>query len=101
MIIGRVIGNVVSVIKDPAYKSFKLMVVKELNIDGSYAESSYISADLIGVGPGETVMVTNGTSSRATGQTYERPVDSVIIAKIDRLIFKDRELLLTDTEPSL
>ncbi len=101
MIIGRVIGNVVSVIKDPAYKSFKLMVVKELNIDGSYAESSYISADLIGVGPGETVMVTNGTSSRATGQTYERPVDSVIIAKIDRLIFKDRELVLTDTEPSL
>jgi microcompartment protein CcmK/EutM len=101
LIIGRVIGNVVSVIKDPAYKSFKLMVVKELNTDGSYAESSYISADLIGVGPGETVMVTNGTSSRATDETYERPIDSVIIAKIDRLIFKNSELELTDTGPSL
>jgi microcompartment protein CcmK/EutM len=101
MILGRVIGNVVSVVKDPSYKSFKLMVVHELNIDGSYAERSYISADLIGVGPGETVMVTNGTSSRATEETDERPIDSVIIAKIDRLIFKDSELELDDAEPSL
>lgn len=101
MIIGRVIGNVVSVVKDPSYESFKLMVVQEMDIDGSYAERSYIAADLIGVGPGETVMVTNGTSSRATEETYERPIDSVIIAKIDRLIFKDSELELTDTEPSL
>ena len=100
MIIGRVIGNVVTVIKDPSYKGFKLMVVREINIDGSDAERFYISADLIGVGPGETVMVTNGTSSRATDETYERPIDSVIIAKIDRLIFKDSELDLRDTSPA-
>jgi ethanolamine utilization protein EutN len=100
MILGRVIGNVVSVVKDPSYQGFKLMVVQELNINGSNAGKAYISADLIGVGPGETVMVTNGTSSRATDETYERPIDSVIIAKIDRLIFKDGELELKDTDPS-
>jgi microcompartment protein CcmK/EutM len=100
MILGRVIGNVISVVKDPAYKGFKLMVVKEMDIDGSYAERSFISADLIGVGPGETVMVTNGTSSRATDETYEKPIDSVIIAKIDRLIFNDRELDLRDPDAS-
>lgn len=92
MIIGRVIGNVVSVVKDPSYEGFKLMVVKEMNIDGSYAEKSYVAADLIGVGVDETVMVTNGTSSRATHETYEKPIDSVIIAKIDRLIFSDGEI---------
>ena len=92
MILGRVIGNVVSVIKDEAYEGFKLMVVQELNIDGSPDKNFYVSVDLVGVGIDETVLVTNGTSSRATDETFERPIDSVIIAKIDKLIFEDREL---------
>lgn len=94
MIIGRVIGNVVSVIKDSTYDGFKLLVVQEMNIDGTYEDSFYISADLIGVGNDEVVMVTCGTSSRATEETYEKPIDSVIIAKINKLIFKDREVEL-------
>jgi len=101
MIIGRVIGNLVSVVKDPSYEGFKLMVVREINTDGSFAHRSFISADLTGVGVGETVMVTNGTSSRATPETYEKPIDSVIIAKIDRLIFRDHEVDLKDIDPSL
>ena len=92
MILGKVIGNIVSVIKDSSYNGFKLMVVKEINIDGTYAENFYISADLIGVGVDEIVLITTGTSSRATKQTYEKPIDSVIIAKIDKLIFKDSEI---------
>ena len=94
MIIGRVIGNVVSVIKDSSYNGFKLMVVQEMNIDGTYDDNFYISADLIGVGNDEVVMVTCGTSSRATEQTHEKPIDSVIVAKINRLIFKGREVEL-------
>ena len=94
MIIGRVIGNVVSVIKDSSYDGFKLMVVQEMNIDGTYDDNFYISADLIGVGNDEVVMVTCGTSSRATEETHEKPIDSVIVAKINRLIFKDREVEL-------
>ncbi len=94
MIIGRVIGNVVSVIKDSSYDGFKLMVVQEMNIDGTYNDNFYISADLIGVGNDEVVMVTCGTSSRATRETYEKPIDSVIVAKINRLIFKDQEVEL-------
>ena len=92
MILGRVIGNIVSVIKDSSYNGFKLLVVQEINIDGTYDENFYISADLIGVGVDEIVLITTGTSSRATKQTYEKPIDSVIIAKIDKLIFKDREI---------
>jgi len=94
LIIGRVIGNLISVIKDTAYKDFKLLIVQEMNIDGSYAENFDICADLIGVGVDETVMVTCGTSSRATKETYEKPIDSVIIAKIDKLIFSDSEIEL-------
>ena len=92
MILGKIIGNVISVVKDKSYIGFKLMVVQEMNIDGSYDKNFYISADILGMGIDEIVLVTNGTSSRATDQTYEKPIDSVIIAKIDKLIFKDREL---------
>lgn len=92
MIMGKVIGNVVSVIKDSAYDGFKLLVVREMNIDGSFDKNFYISVDLIGVGNDEIVLVTNGTSARATDITYEKPIDSVIIAKLDKLIFKDSEL---------
>ena len=94
MIIGRVIGNVVSVIKEDSYNGFKLLVVQEMNIDGTYADNFLVSADLIDVGNDEVVMVTCGTSSRATEETYEKPIDSVIVAKINRLIFKDREVEL-------
>ena len=92
MILGRVIGNVISVIKDESYVGFKLLVVQELDINGNYNKNFYISADLIGVGVDEIVLVTNGTSSRATSETFEKPIDSVIIAKIDKLIFEDREI---------
>lgn len=92
MILGRVIGNVVTVVKDPSYIGFKLMVVQEMNIDATYESNFYISADIIGVGTDEIVLVTNGTSSRATDETYEKPIDSVIIAKIEKLIFEDREI---------
>ena len=42
MILGRVIGNVITVIKDPSYTGFKLMVIQEMNIDGSYDDSFYL-----------------------------------------------------------
>ena len=92
MILGRVIGNVVSVIKDGSYRDFKLLVVQELNLDGSYDNNFYISADLIGVGTDEIVLVTVGISSRATKETFEKPIDSVIIDKIDKLIFENSEI---------
>ncbi len=92
MIMGKVIGNIVSVVRDESYNGFKLLIVQEMNIDGSFDKNFYISADLIGVGNDEIVLVTNGTSSRATDLTHEKPIDSVIIAKLDKLIFEDKEL---------
>ncbi len=92
MIMGKVIGNIVSVVKDSSYIGFKLLVVQEMNIDGSFDKNIFISVDLIGVGNDEIVLVTNGTSARSTDMTHEKPIDSVIIAKLDKLTFKDREL---------
>jgi ethanolamine utilization protein EutN len=92
LIIGRVIGNVISVIKDANYNDYKLLIVKEMNIDGGYESNYYISADLIGVGIDEVVLVVNGAASRSTKETNDKGFDSVITAKIEKLFFEDKEI---------
>ncbi|MDD3776652.1 MAG: EutN/CcmL family microcompartment protein [Actinomycetota bacterium] len=94
MMLGKVIGNVVSVIKDENYKGLKLMVIQEMDMDGGYKPNFVVAADLIGVGIDETVMVANGTPARATEETKSVGLDSIIVAKIEKLIFEDRELNL-------
>ena len=50
MIIGRVIGTVVSNVKDSKYHGYKLLVIKEMNVYGGYETGFYIAVDLIGAG---------------------------------------------------
>ncbi|MBM3705726.1 MAG: ethanolamine utilization protein EutN [Actinobacteria bacterium] len=90
MILGRVIGNIVSVVKDEKYNGIKLLVVQEMDIGGNYEKKYHISADLIGVGIDEIVMVVNGTPARSSEETKDKGLDSIIVAKIEVLIFKDR-----------
>jgi len=94
MMLGKVIGNVVSVIKDENYNGLKLMVVQEMDMEGNFKDNFVVSADLIGVGIDEVVMVANGTPARATEETKDMGLDSIIVAKIETLIYKDRQLKL-------
>ncbi|MGM0366656.1 MAG: EutN/CcmL family microcompartment protein [Actinomycetota bacterium] len=94
MMLGRVIGNVVSVIKDENYNGLKLMVVAELDMEGNFKGNFVVSADLIGVGIDEVVMVANGTPARATEETKNMGLDSIIVAKIEKLIFENRQVNL-------
>ena len=90
MIIGKVIGNVVSTIKDSKYNGYKLLVIQEMNIDGGYEKNFVIACDLIGAGVDEVVMLVTGTASRSSAETTDKGFDAVITAKIETLIFEDR-----------
>ena len=90
MIIGKVIGNVITTIKDPKYNGHKLLVVQELNIYGEFEKNFYIAADLIGIGIDEVVMLVNGAASRASVETNNIGFDSVVTAKIETIIFEDK-----------
>lgn len=90
MIIGKVIGNVITTIKDPKYNGHKLLVVQELNIYGEFEKNFYIAADLIGIGVDEVVMLVNGAASRASVETNNIGFDSVVTAKIETIIFEDK-----------
>jgi ethanolamine utilization protein EutN len=83
MILGQVVGNIVSTQKDKSLVSKKLLIVKSIDLEGKILDSFVVAVDTIGVGIGEKVLVVNGSSARQTDETRDRSIDSVIVAKVD------------------
>jgi len=83
VLLGQVVGTVVSTRKDQGLSGLKLLVVREL--DDSLKPSGHIvvSADAIGAGRDEIVLVVAGSSALLTEATREKPVDSVIVGIVD------------------
>lgn len=93
MILGRVRGNVVSTTKSDKLSGYKLLIVVPINIDTFEEQGSpVVSVDTVGAGEGEVVMVVGGSSSRQTSATEGRPVDSTIVAIIDTVDHKGKQV---------
>jgi microcompartment protein CcmK/EutM len=95
MLIGKVVGTVISTQKDEGLSGFKLLIVQTVDVPNMNTTSSYVvAADAIGAGMGEIVIVVSGSSARMAAQTKNRPVDAAIIAIVDsiemdgRIIFR-------------
>jgi microcompartment protein CcmK/EutM len=85
MVLGQVVGNVVSTQKNEKLKSKKLLIVKAIDLDGKLLDPFVVAVDIVGVGIGEKVLVVNGSSARQTEETKDRSIDSVIVAKVDSI----------------
>ena len=84
MIIGRVIGTVVSTIKHPAYQGQKLQIVQPLHLAGQSPDNIILALDNAQAGPGDTVLVMQeGGSARQITQIKDAPIISMIIAVLD------------------
>lgn len=83
MLLVRIEGTIVSTHKDPKLDGLKLLIGKEMNLDGSVTETYHIAVDTVGVGPGEVVVVCRGSSARMTEITDGKPVDTAIIAVVE------------------
>ncbi len=83
MLIGKVVGTVVSTAKDEKMQSLRLMVVRQLTIDGQESGGYVVAVDAVGSGVGEVVLYASGSSARQTVLTDKRPVDAVIMAIVD------------------
>ncbi len=85
MILGQVVGTVVSTRKDAGLSGLKLLVVREL--DDALAPTGHlvVSADAVGAGRDEVVLVVAGSSARLTDATRDKPVDSVIVGIVDEV----------------
>ena len=87
MIIGRILGTVVSTQKDERLKSKKLLIVKPINLDGSDQSGYVVAVDTVGAGFHEKVIVVGGSSARMADGNKDCPVDSAIIGVIDTIDF--------------
>lgn len=85
MIIAKVVGSAVASLKHDSLRSSKLLLVSAADPAGQPSGNPFLAVDLVGAGPGELVMVSQGSSARlATGQSAS-PVDAVIVGILDSL----------------
>ena len=83
MLLGKVVGTVVSTQKDPGLTGYKLLVVQCVDIGMKLTPIYVIAADAIGSGMNEMVIVVQGSSARIAERTQNKPVDAAIIGIVD------------------
>ncbi|MBA3352810.1 MAG: EutN/CcmL family microcompartment protein [Blastocatellia bacterium] len=87
MIIGRILGTVVSSQKDERLQGKKLLIVKPIDLDGSDQSGYIVAVDTVGAGFHEKVLVVGGSSARMAEGNKDCPIDSAIIGVIDTIDF--------------
>jgi len=84
MILGRVVGNVVSTHKDEGLADLKLLLVERVELDGTKGgQEPLVAMDSVGAGRDDVVLVVSGSSARMTAMTTGRPCDAVVAAIVD------------------
>ena len=85
MILGRIVGSVVSTRKDPRLEGKKLLIVKPISPQGTDEPGYLIAVDTVDAGYRETVLVVSGSSARLAAECKDRPVDAAIIGIVDSI----------------
>ncbi len=82
MLVGKVIGRVVSTRKNENLVGNKFMIVEPLEEMGDY-KKKIVAIDNIGAGIGETVLVALGSAARIGCNMESSPVDAAIVGIVD------------------
>jgi microcompartment protein CcmK/EutM len=98
MLLGRVIGEVWATVKDEKLEGARLLIVRQVDLQSKPTNAFVIAVDSLDAGPGEIVLVAQGSSARQTKATTNRPVDAVIMAIVDRFDVVPEEQTSKDYE---
>jgi microcompartment protein CcmK/EutM len=85
MLLGKIVGTVVSTKKDEKLEGLKLHIVQCINVECKPTGAIVIAVDSVGAGVNEIVLIASGSSARQTNITKDKPVDAVIMAIVDIL----------------
>lgn len=83
MLLGKVIGTVVSTQKEEQLKGFKFYIVEQVDANNHPTGDTIVAVDSVGSGIGEVVLYATGSSARQTKITENKPIDAVIVAIVD------------------
>jgi len=87
MILGRIMGSVVSTIHHPIVNGRKLLVAERLDQAGRPTGGYVIALDAIGAGKGETVLILDeGNGARQILDAANAPVRSLVVGIVDELV---------------
>lgn len=101
MLIGRVIGNVVSTIKHSDHSKHKLMLVQPLTPEGRSYKKPIIAIDVVDAGPGEVVFfVDEGNAARQLLGLEPGCVRAVIVGFVDEVQLVDEKGCQTSWTPN-
>jgi microcompartment protein CcmK/EutM len=106
MFIGKVIGTVVSTVKDEKVASLSFQIVQELDEQGAERGKYVVAVDTVGAGTGDLVLFVQGSSARQTTLTDGRPIDAAIFAVIDswdvagEVVYQKEGLETTSYDPA-
>jgi microcompartment protein CcmK/EutM len=86
MLIGEIIGTVVSTIKVSKIENTRLKIAKIINPFGKPTGKYFIVEDCVGVGIGEKVLIADddGVVRRLLGKD-NIPIRSAVVAKVDKI----------------
>ncbi len=82
MIIGKVIGRIVSTRKHERLIGNKFLVC-EIKKSNTNTKETIIAVDTVGAGMGEHVLISTGSSARMSMGNSEAPVDASIVGIVD------------------
>ena len=81
MLIGKVVGSVVSTRKNENLVGSKFMIIEALA--GTGDTKRIVAVDNVGAGIGETVLVATGSAARIGCDNATAPIDAAIVGIID------------------
>jgi microcompartment protein CcmK/EutM len=87
LLLAKVKGNIVSTQKDENLRGHKLLLIKQIDLEGNFiGNNDIISVDLIGAGIGATVLVTQeGDAVQQILQNKNAPIHTIIVAIVDQI----------------
>jgi len=84
MLICKVVGEMVSTVKDSTLEGHKLLIVQPMNLKNQPEGASIIAVDIVDAGPEDLVLVNKeGSSARVLLENEKVPVQAVIVGVID------------------
>lgn len=85
MVVGKVVGSLVSTRKNDNLIGSKFMIVEPLEKmqSGQAGNSRIVAVDNVGAGIGETVLVATGSAARVGCGMPDAPIDAAIVGIVD------------------
>jgi ethanolamine utilization protein EutN len=81
--LARVLGEVVSTMKDPNLSGLKLLVLQPLAASGEASGRTLVALDSVGAGVGENVFFVRGREAAFPFYPAEPPADATVIGIVD------------------